>query len=142
MKKYRKGIFIVVFSENKYLLLERKLHWTGWEFPKAGLERGEQDKQAVSRELKEETGLKPKRIIDFKIKGKFLYKKEYADRPGILGQTWHLFAVEVSSERVKVDKLEHSSYKWLGYDGAYKLLSWANQKKCLKEVEKLRKKLK
>ena len=134
--KYRKGVFILVYCDNKYLLLKRKLHWVGWEFPKAGLERGEQDKQAVSRELREETGLKPKKIIDFKIRGKFKYAREYSDRPGISGQTWHLFLVEVSSKIVKTDKNEHSSYKWLEFKQAYNLLTWPSQKKCLKIVNK------
>ncbi|MCX6748873.1 MAG: NUDIX domain-containing protein [Candidatus Pacearchaeota archaeon] len=136
MKKYRKGVFIVVFYGKKYLLLGRVLHWNGWEFPKAGLKKGEQDKEAVKRELKEETGLKARKIIDFKIKGKFKYAQEYNDRPGILGQTWHLFAVQSSSRRVKIDRREHSSYKWLNFKQAYKLLTWQSQKKCLKLVDK------
>jgi len=49
MKKetYRKAVFVVVYRETKtgkdrkYLILKRKLHWKGWEFPKGGLEKGE-----------------------------------------------------------------------------------------------------
>ena len=37
-RKYRKGIFFVVYAKTKkgikYLVLKRKLHWSGWEFPK------------------------------------------------------------------------------------------------------------
>ena len=60
--KYRKAVFIVAYSKinNKieYLLLKRKLHWKGWEFPKGGAEEKENNLDAVKRELKEETGLK------------------------------------------------------------------------------------
>jgi len=47
-QKYRRGIFVVVYrrcdsnddESVEYLLLKRKLHWKGWEFCKAGCERG------------------------------------------------------------------------------------------------------
>ena len=42
MDKYRKSDFIVVYSKEKdkikYIVLKRKLHWKGWEFPKEGME--------------------------------------------------------------------------------------------------------
>ena len=41
-EKYRPGIFIVTYRKNKgvieYIILKRKMHWSGWEFPKGGLE--------------------------------------------------------------------------------------------------------
>ena len=79
--KYRKGIFILTFNLEKnkpeYLILKRKLHWKGWEFPKAGIERFESKKKAVKREIKEETGLEIIKINSHKNKGKYLYKKEF-----------------------------------------------------------------
>ena len=72
MKKYRKGIFVVVYSKTKnkieYLILKRKLHWKGWEFPKGGKRIYETLQMAVKREVKEETGLKPLKIKSFKEK--------------------------------------------------------------------------
>ncbi len=132
--KYRKGVFLVVFNKDKYLLLKRVLHWTGWEFPKGGIESNESIEKAVSRELREETGLIARRIIDLKASGKFDYGRELPDRPGILGQTWHLFAVQVSTKKVRLDKREHLSYKWLNYPQAYNLLTFNIQKRCLKVV--------
>ena len=39
---YRKSVFIVVYRKTEkgilYLILKRKLHWVGWEFPKGGIE--------------------------------------------------------------------------------------------------------
>jgi len=136
--KYRKGVFMVVYAKKgkkiSYLLLERILHWQGWEFPKAGIEKGENDEKAVIRELKEETGLKPRKILDLKVNGKFDYRRELEDRPGIKGQTFKLFAVEVKKRKVKIDKNEHISYKWLDYEKAKNLLTWNLQKRCLKVV--------
>ena len=143
MAVFRKGVFFVVYCKDKgkvkFLILKRKLHWIGWEFPKGGIEKNENEKIAVFRELKEETGLKARKLIDFHIKGKFDYHKEFSDRQGIMGMTWHLYAVDVFSEKgkVKIDKREHNGYKWLDFEKAYKTLTWANQKRCLKIVEKV-----
>jgi dATP pyrophosphohydrolase len=137
--RYRKGIFFVVYKkeeEIKYLLLKRSLHWEGWEFPKAGLEEGEIGREAVKRELKEETGLDAKRIEKFNKSGKFDYDRELEDRPGIIGQTWVLYGVEVKDREIKLDKDEHSDYKWLNFKEGLELLKWPNQKECLKLVNK------
>lgn len=133
--KYRKGVFMVVFSGKKYLLLNRILHWQGWEFPKAGIEKGENNEKAVVRELREETGLKARKILDLKVKGKFDYGRELPDRPGIKGQTFKLYAVEVKRGKVRIDKNEHTDYKWLNYKKAYNLLTFCVQKRCLKIVD-------
>ena len=51
MKKYRKAVFIVTYLKTKkgikYLILKRKLHWVGWEFPKGGLEKKEKKIQGA-----------------------------------------------------------------------------------------------
>jgi len=134
--RYRKAIFVITYSETKkgieYLLLKRKLHWSGWEFPKGGIEKEERIKSAIIREVKEETGLAPIRIIKLNFKGKYKYKKTLKDRPGILGQTFNLYAAEVKKQKIKIDTLEHSDYKWALFKEALKKLTWLNQKKCLK----------
>ncbi|MDO8623625.1 MAG: NUDIX domain-containing protein [archaeon] len=137
--KYREAVFVVTYSTigNKiyYLILKRKLHWKGWEFPKGGMKFLETKKHAVKRELKEETGLKPLKIKKFNIKGQYNYHKEFSDRPGINGQNYTLFAVETRRGKVKLDKLEHSDYKWMNFNEATKKVTWTNQKKCLKVVD-------
>ena len=139
--RYRKGIFLVVYAKSRtdkteYLLLHRILHWRGWEFPKGGIEKGEAIKSAVKRELKEETGLKPSRIVDMHAKGKFTYPRKLADRPGIKGMEWRLFLIETKKAKARIDKLEHNNYKWLSFKKAYKKLKFADKKQCLKIVDK------
>ncbi len=133
--KYRKGIFIVTYSRTKqgikYLVLKRKLHWKGWEFPKGGLKKGEKILDSLRRELKEETGKVPIAIKKFRAFGKYKYKKELKDREGVIGQTYSLYAVEIKPGPIKIDKIEHSSYQWLNFEKALKKLTWTNQKKCL-----------
>jgi len=138
-KKYRKGVFVVVYKivngKIKYLVLHRKLHWKGWEFPKGGLEKNEKLRDCVKREVMEECGLEPIKIIDLKTSGKFKYKKEFSDRKGFVGQSWRLFCAEVKGKKVKIDKLEHDNYRWVGFEEAIKMLKWKNQKKCLRISE-------
>jgi len=137
-KKYRKAVFIVVYStENKkifYLILKRKLHWEGWEFPKGGQKSLETKKQSVKREVKEETGLRVLDIKKFNISGKYKYDKKYPDRKGFVGQSFSLYSARVKKDKIKLDKLEHSDYKWISFEKAIEKLKWENQKKGLRIV--------
>jgi len=138
---YRKAVFIVTYRLNsqqkpEYLILKRKLHWIGWEFPKGGIEKNENITSAAKRECKEETSLKIIKIKKHSIKGKYKYHKLLKDRPGFIGQTYTLFSAEVSDGKIKLDKKEHSAYAWLPYNKAIKKLTWKNQKKCLRIVNK------
>ena len=138
--KYRPAVFIVVYARNKgkieYLILKRKLHWTGWEFPKGGLENGEESSAAVKREVFEETGLKTRKIQTFNFSGRYKYKKQISGR-SFIGQEFVLYAAEVEKSQEKkiiLDKREHSDYRWLRYNDALKKLTFPNQKKALEIV--------
>jgi len=139
MNKYRPAVFIVTYARTKkgieYVLLKRKLHWTGWEFPKGGIEKNETGEQASKREVKEEVGSKPINIKSWPIKGKYLYRN-VKDRPNYIGQTYCLFSAEVKKARIKVDREEHDYGKWVTFKEAIKELTWPNQRKCLRIIDK------
>ncbi|MFB6246249.1 MAG: NFACT RNA binding domain-containing protein [Candidatus Pacearchaeota archaeon] len=136
---YRKSVFFVVYKKNKqgnfnYLVLKRSLHWTGWEFPKGGVEQNESELEAVKREVKEETGQEPHNIQNHYHEGKYEYTKDFEGRD-YFGQKFSLYSVEISSKDVKIDETEHSKYLLLAFDEAYKKLTWPNQKKSLEIVD-------
>ncbi len=139
MNKYRKAVFIVAYSKKKgkreYLLLKRKLHWKGFEFPKGKIETGESKIDAAKRELKEETGLKLVKMNKFSFSREYLYDKPLKDRPRVVGQTFSLFAAEVKKGRVSLYKKEHSGHKWLDFSKAEKALTLPNQKVSLRIFE-------
>jgi len=140
LKRYRRGVFIVVYKiENnsiKYLLLLRKKHWIGWEFPKGGVDRFELRKSAAKREVKEETGQIPIKFKSHPIKGKFRYATKIRERPNIIGQTYKLYSAQIKNKTINPDKSESSDYKWVNFDTAFKMLKWPNQKFCLNYVNK------
>lgn len=136
--KFRKAVFIVTYRRTNsglvYLILKRKLHWTGWEFPKGGVEGFEFRKTSVKRELFEETGQTSDNIRKYMARGKYKYHKILKDRPGFIGQSFKLYSAEIKNRRVIFDKKEHSAYKWVNFRNAMKLLTWQNQRKCLSIV--------
>ncbi len=136
-KNYRPSLFIVVYRKNsniRYLLLKRKLHWTGWEFPKGGKEKGETIKQTITREVKEETGLLPLKIKKHNESGSFNYDSRTIEERGFFGQRFELYSVEIPRGKIQIDSLEHSTYCWVDFEKAMQLLTWDNQKKCLEKV--------
>lgn len=142
-KGYRKAVFVVIFRTNPvthevdYLILRRKLHWIGWEFPKGGIEKQEHILETIKRECFEESGLRIFEVKQFRESGQYRYKTPVTDRPEYIGQSYSLFAAEVpyvNSNNVKIDEFEHNAFKWLKFKDALKLLTWTNQQKCLAVV--------
>jgi len=136
--RYRQAVFIVTYARQnkdiKYLILKRKSHWKGWEFPKGGINFPETKRETVKREIIEETGKKGLEIKKFKVFGKYNYKRKFPDRKDFIGQSYSLYSARIEYGKVKFDKVEHSGYVWLGFKEAEKKLTFYNQKKCLKIV--------
>lgn len=137
--KYRRGLFIIIYAivkgKPQYLVLKRKLHWVGWEFPKGGRRVYETKSMTAKRETKEETGLKILKMKKFNLSGEYKYSKKYPDRKGFDGQSYEaVFAVEVKKSKVQLDKREHSDYRWMNFAEAVRKLKWQNQKRCLRIV--------
>ena len=80
-----------------------------------------------------------KEIRNFKITGSFKYGKRIKDRLGIIGQKYILFSAEVEKRKVNLKKnsdAEHSDFKWVNFEKALRLLTWPNQRRCLRIVNK------
>lgn len=141
MKKYRKYIFAIIFLKDKhykFLVLRRKKNWEGWEFLKGGLMENENEMQCLKREIKEETGAKKFRIVRktkyfIKYKWKKSYRKDHRLFHGARGR---VFVIQLFSKKVKIDRIEHSGYKWLDSRQTQKYLTHANLKHAFKYVLK------
>ena len=142
-KKFRKGVFCIVFSLKplRYLLLHRKLHWKGWEFPKGGKLAREKIENTVKREIREEIGLRTLSMIPFENKGTFIYDKKTQRERKAKGFSYKLFAAEVKKGKVRFSKREHDGFRWLSYARALRLLTWPDQKRALRTVNNALKKV-
>ncbi|MEM2874116.1 MAG: NUDIX domain-containing protein [Candidatus Nanoarchaeia archaeon] len=140
--RYRKYVAAIIFirlkKEPLFLILRRKQNWKGWEYVKGGLLPGESLKVALAREILEETGQKKFKIhlkLPFKIKYK--WPKTYLkDKKRYCGAVQQVYVVEIFSKKIKLDRKEHSGYKWVTGKIALKLLTYKEPKAALRYVLK------
>jgi bis(5'-nucleosidyl)-tetraphosphatase len=124
----------VVFLKNtevKYLLLHYEAGH--WDFVKGNVEPKESEKDTVTRELQEETGIADAQFIEgFKEKIEYFYRRQ--------GATIHkeviFFLIETHTKKVKLS-YEHVGYTWLDYQNAMKRLTFKNAKDVLQKVHEL-----
>jgi 8-oxo-dGTP pyrophosphatase MutT (NUDIX family) len=138
--KYRKYVAaIVIFKAKKdkepqLLILRRKQNWRGWEYVKGGLLPNESLLEALKREIREETGQRKFKIIKkLPIVIKYKWKKEFLkDKKLWKGAIQSVFLVQIFSNKIKIDKEEHSGYKFVSPKKALKLLTFREPKRALK----------
>ena len=142
-KRIRKGIAAIIFTKingkKKYLLLKRKLYWTGWEWLKGGRKKHESEIQCLQREIMEETGKNPDEYKFKRIKFRlaFLYQRPFVHDFVLWdGANNRVYAVEFLDNRVRLDKDEHSTYKWMTKQEALKKITYPDQQKIFKKVVK------
>ena len=115
-------------SDWKFLLLKRNKNVSNQRYPgiwqgvTGKIEKSELPYQAVLRELKEETGLKAKKlwVID--------HVNTFYDAEEDVMTLVPVFGVLVNSINILLSR-EHSEYKWCDINETIKLLSWEQQKK-------------
>ncbi len=134
---YRKYVAAIIFRRTKqislFLLLHRKQNWRGWEYVKGGLLPGESAIKGLKREIFEETGAKKIKVIA-KLPFRITYKWPKAfqkDNKKWVGAVQQIYVVEILNSRIKIDRKEHSSYKWVSSKTALKLLTFKESKAAL-----------
>jgi|WetSurMetagenome_2_1015567.scaffolds.fasta_scaffold305060_2 bis(5'-nucleosidyl)-tetraphosphatase len=120
----------------EYLLL----HYPGghFDFAKGHIEKGESEREAAIRELKEETGLE--KIVW--IEG-YREKIHYTYRHGeeIMSKDVIFFLARTLQKKITIS-FEHQGALWLPYDEAYKKLTFENARQLLEKAENLLKRTK
>lgn len=145
--KQPRSIQVVIFERRTtaigYLLLKRiASHGGFWQSVTGSLEADETHTQAAVREVWEETGIlsTPDNLIDLGLTNTFeiapQWRKRYA--PGVTHNEEICFALEVSEvEEIRLDRLEHDEFLWVGYDRAMEMLFWESNKRALAAVRLL-----
>jgi 8-oxo-dGTP pyrophosphatase MutT (NUDIX family) len=122
----------IIFRRNgnrvEYLLLKRLPERNGfWQPITGGVEEGETQKEALCREIREETGIK--NIVTIL---ENLYYFEFSD-PNPNQE--YVYGVEASSsEEIMLDPKEHSEFRWCNFQEALQLLNWKENKEALRKL--------
>lgn len=129
---WEKSCGIIIFREQEkrfYLVLQyRAGHWG---FPKGHVEKGEEEKETVLRELEEETGISEvefipgyRQRIDY-----YFYRGEQK-----INKEVYFYLGKTSEKKVQISH-EHRDYKWLTYEEAMATLTFQNARNILKEAK-------
>lgn len=129
---HEKSCGAVVFIKNddstKYLLLN---YTAGhWDFVKGNVEPDESEKQTVTRELREETGITDAVYIEgFREPISYFYRRQ--------GLTIHkevvFYVMQSNTDKVQIS-FEHIGYTWLDYQHAMEKLTFKNAKDVLQKA--------
>ena len=112
----------------EFLLLkrgEKEIYGGLWQMVTGKVRKGEKAYNAALREIKEETGLKPKRFwVTPNVNPFYSHENNYISLIPV-------FAAEVGeTSRVTICN-EHTEFKWLTPDKAKKMLAWPGQRKSV-----------
>ena len=121
-----------VFRKTKngieFLLLKRsetEIYPGLWQMVSGKIKKGEKAYETALREIKEETGLTPKKFWVAPNVNSFYYPdKDYISLLPVFA------ALADSKSKVKVSS-EHSEYKWVKPGKAKKMLAWEGQRKSV-----------
>lgn len=125
---------VILFREREdkreYLLLHNRAD--DWEFPKGGVEDGEELQQTAIREASEETGIEDIRLVDgfreayeyiFEFSGETIHKKV------------HLFIGEVKSDSISIDlSKEHHDLQWRTYNQAVNTITHEEPRRIFRQA--------
>jgi bis(5'-nucleosidyl)-tetraphosphatase len=118
-------IYINNQEKTRYLLLN---YTAGhWDFVKGNVEPNETEKQTVTREMMEETGITDAQFIDgFRESISYFYRRQGLT----INKEVVFYIIESNTEAVKIS-FEHIGFIWLDYQHAMEKLTFKNAKDIL-----------
>jgi dihydroneopterin triphosphate diphosphatase len=125
-------VFKVQKTETQYLVLQRakeeKLYPGLWQIVTGTMKKNESARKAAMRELKEETGVRPKRCWTIP------YVDTYFDLAKDAIQLVPVFAAEFDSSSALRLSSEHQRFEWLRFEEARTRLVWPGQRRSMEIV--------
>ena len=117
-------------GRREYLLLKSRPG--DWEFPKGGVEGGEELQQTAIREVEEEAG-----ITDFRLLNGFRNEYSYVFQAGgeTVHKTVHLFVAESQEASAELSQ-EHRDHQWRDYDQAINTITQDGPRDILREAHR------
>jgi len=148
---FRPNVGIILCNEVGKLFWAKRVGQEAWQFPQGGIREDETLKQALYRELWEETGLQPEHVEIVGVTRKWLryrlpkrYIRQHS-RPLCIGQKqrWFLLRLTSDEKRVCLDASktpEFDGWRWINYwDPIDEVVFFKRNvyRKALKELEPL-----
>ncbi|MBA5249582.1 Adenosine (5')-pentaphospho-(5'')-adenosine pyrophosphohydrolase [hydrothermal vent metagenome] len=119
---YRANVGIVITNASNQILLAKRYQQVGWQLPQGGIDKGENELEALFRELEEEVGLTSEHVEVIAKTPKWL-RYDLPDNKKnkfFIGQkqVWFLLKLTGAESNIKLDthtKIEFEDWKWVDY---------------------------
>ena len=128
---YEKSCGAIVFhrfSDGIKVLLVKNHNGRYWSFPKGHIEKGENEHQTATREIKEETGLSVNFYDNYR------QTSDYVPF-GKIKKRVVFFLAESKTSNVKIQRSEIDLYTWVSFADAQKMCRYENDLRVLKKAE-------
>lgn len=123
---YRANVGIILSNGEGRVFWARRVGQSAWQFPQGGIRREESPKQAMYRELAEETGLLPEHVevmghterwLKYDLPNRYIRKRQ---KPLCIGQKqiWYMLRMVCDEGCVDLsscDKPEFDHWRWVNY---------------------------
>ena len=104
-----------------------------WDLPKGHMEKGEQEKDTVRREVQEETGLEDIQFLDgFREEIRYWFQSKGQK----ISKTVAFYLAKTKQKQVRISS-EHLGFLWLGYEDALEKLTYKNAKRIVQKAHNL-----
>lgn len=138
--KTEKGVMIIAYKDAdtpRFLVLKRKKNWEGWETPKGHLEN-EDYEETVKIEMKEETGIEEKDLVEIEELEETAEWTFEEDEEGIKRE-YRGFAVKVHPDaHVDVSNNPHDEHEhgfFFRYRDAVEMLTYDENRELMEKVQ-------